>query len=358
MGCTKRSLLSSRTTTGGKKLRLLIASAIMSVLIMTILFINAVFALPGGYESTQLQSLTIQARILDNGTVIETLIAEFSSTNTLVDSIILPVPSGSRVLSATDLESGECLDHTFADLYTTKRRLKLFLNSPSKSGRVGATLSTESLVEDTESGKSFVTERLLDAEVDQFSYQLILPEHALIPLDSGRTAIAPAATMTTDGMHILLDWAESNVSSFYAYALFSTGDAATQTGIPVLWLVLIAGVLVLSLVGGLFLGARLFGKRGGGETVRIVTQNPDHKRMLEIIDVNPGITQRNIVEMTGFSKAKVSRLTRTLKRAGMLKVLEYGRTNKLYIKKENTLVSGGGGTSEKDSDERRLRFNE
>ena len=62
--------------------------------------------------------------------------------------------------------------------------------------------------------------------------------------------------------------------------------------------------------------------------------NVDEKRIIDLIRSHGGkIDQRELVRLTDFSKAKVSRLVKELKERGVVEVERRGRKNRVYLKK-------------------------
>jgi len=93
-------------------------------------------------------------------------------------------------------------------------------------------------------------------------------------------------------------------------------------------LLLLLGSFVLLLALGAYLlwsRARAAGEPGTG------FMREDERAVIDIVRGNEGVAQRRIVDLTGFSKAKVSKIVSELERRGIIRVERVGRRNKLFL---------------------------
>ncbi|MEM2174689.1 MAG: winged helix-turn-helix transcriptional regulator, partial [Candidatus Micrarchaeia archaeon] len=64
--------------------------------------------------------------------------------------------------------------------------------------------------------------------------------------------------------------------------------------------------------------------------------NEAERIIVEILQNQPGeeIDQNKLVTISGFSKAKVSRIIKSLEERGVVESIRYGRKNKIILKKK------------------------
>ncbi|MCS7123067.1 MAG: winged helix-turn-helix transcriptional regulator, partial [Candidatus Aenigmarchaeota archaeon] len=62
--------------------------------------------------------------------------------------------------------------------------------------------------------------------------------------------------------------------------------------------------------------------------------DPDEKKIYEIVQKEGKIKQNRLVELTGFSKVKVSRVVKSLKDKKLINVEKLGKTNLISLRKK------------------------
>jgi uncharacterized membrane protein len=149
--------------------------------------------------------------------------------------------------------------------------------------------------------------------------------------NSSRPVISPESGMTgSDGRKIFVEWEEEpelgeTIEYHVIYRGLSERDQ-TQTIIA-----LAVGILVLGLAG--FLGIRYFVRQEVEDLYEDLDE--DEVEIMEIIVENDGsILQKDLVEESGYSKAKISGVVSSLVDKEILEKEKEGRSNKLSISRK------------------------
>ncbi len=197
------------------------------------------------------------------------------------------------------------------------------------------------------------------ANVKNFDLTLRLPEG--MGIVEGEANIVPKPKeVTTDGRHIILKWNQQNPTEFRVFVRYeplvhettppptttppTTLPPATQPPVtipqfpvwyaylPVLSAVLIILLTVLVtyiMVEKMGLTLPFSKSRDISEKIDILKE--DEQEIIKIIMESDGIVQRKIQDLTGFSKAKVSKILSELEKRGAIRKEQIGRRNKIYL---------------------------
>lgn len=154
---------------------------------------------------------------------------------------------------------------------------------------------------------------------------VVLPEHAAV---SGTMPVSPRPSLSSDGQSIILSWERELAAdeAFSATGMYSAGSDAS-------WILVLAVAAVFFLLVIVIAGVLLFfrqQKKADGKVLKVLSE--DERTVYSKVKEVPGITQREVEEFTGFSKAKLSKLVRNLEIAGLLEKQPYRKTNKLRVK--------------------------
>ncbi|MFQ6136264.1 MAG: helix-turn-helix transcriptional regulator [Candidatus Hydrothermarchaeales archaeon] len=192
------------------------------------------------------------------------------------------------------------------------------------------------------------------ANVKNFELSIKLPEGmGIVP---GEANIVPMPEgITTDGRHIILRWAEKNPTEFRLFVKYeplvvettpppttlppTTQPPVTPPPFPT-WYeylpLLSASLAIISVLLLFYIMAErrgvqlsLFRKRDISEKIDILKE--DEQAILKIIMESDGIVQRKIQDLTGFSKAKVSKILSELEKRGAIRKEQIGRKNRIYL---------------------------
>lgn len=166
----------------------------------------------------------------------------------------------------------------------------------------------------------------LPTGTEEFRLRVRLPEGMGLPRPvsgiSGFTDVAPLPdNVYSDGRAIIFEWKRySTAGDFAVYIRYTKPYNEGKKK-----LLYTVGFLVVLAAGGYYL---LKSKRRKPEAERI---QGDKKRVLDLIEANEGIVQKKIVDITGFSKAKVSMIVSNLERDGLIRKERFGLKNRLYL---------------------------
>jgi uncharacterized membrane protein len=164
----------------------------------------------------------------------------------------------------------------------------------------------------------------LPAGTEEFRLKVRLPEGMGLPRPvsgiSGFTDVAPLPdSVYSDGRAIIFEWKRYRTAGDFAVYIRYTKPYTRGKKLYAV------GFLLVLAVGGYYL---LKSKRRRSE---VGYMEDDMKRVLDIIKANDGIVQKEIVDITGFSKAKVSMIVSNLERDGLIRKEKFGLKNRLYL---------------------------
>jgi uncharacterized membrane protein len=154
-------------------------------------------------------------------------------------------------------------------------------------------------------------------------------------------AIEPVgANVTTDGRHILIDWAATNVEGQWSGSI-----AYERTEIISSLPTILAVIAILAAVA--VVAYKYYFSGGTKESMKIILPvlKKDEKGVIEgLIKHGSGVNQKIIVKESGYSKAKVSKVLKSLGERGLVRLERTGRSNRVFwgkeLKKETQKGSG------------------
>lgn len=158
-----------------------------------------------------------------------------------------------------------------------------------------------------------------------FSYMVKLPEGT--GLIKGNEQYYPEdALLGSDGRRSILIWdmndvkTNQNFDSRVAYEFLSEFDYSILA-LPALVIIILVGIII-------FLRKRKI-------DVILPILKSDEKKVYEaLLKCGSGVKQKAIVEQSGYSKAKVSKVLKNLQERGIIRLERLGRTNRVYTSKK------------------------
>ncbi len=160
-----------------------------------------------------------------------------------------------------------------------------------------------------------------------FNFSIILPP------GYGVVDTSPPSEIGSDGRRVILSWhleapIPPQLRNFGVMVIY---EPLMNQGIPFGYI-----AAVLAVVAGITAGALVYLRRHrGGMEEKIEVLREDEQRIMKLIVENDGIDQREIVELTGFSKTKVSKILSELERRGIIRKEPVGRRNRIYLVKRS-----------------------
>lgn len=171
-------------------------------------------------------------------------------------------------------------------------------------------------------------------ETERVFASIKLPERAVLAAEGNESYFPRDAKVITDGRRIITIWERLNLTQganldfSVLYEMPGTRGEIDNLLISVLTVIIVAAML------GIAVYVRRGYKRPAG-TVKVVAPllRDDERAIISILTKHGGkAMQRVLVRESDFSKAKVSRLVKSLKERKVLDVEPLGRTNRITLK--------------------------
>jgi len=178
----------------------------------------------------------------------------------------------------------------------------------------------------------------LNREIEQMTVSIRLPEGKALVGETvpNRISFPDKANILSDGRHIIVEWRLSRVQvddPLKFQVLYENIILQPLFDFRIRYL-LIAGAVIG--VASAFIYLRYFRKP---EKVILSVLDEYERKIFDIIVAAGGtINQRKVVQETNLSKAKVSRVVKSLVNRGVIEVERLGRTNKLKILKKKFMM--------------------
>ena len=296
-------------------------------------------------SSQEIESYKTKIELSASGFLMNTLKAEEEISMTINNTHFVPLKEFSYPIS-DKIENLIVLDAhgvplAFSTSKTGKRTyVTVYFPKPLSSGESTTIIYKFSCSSQLrKSGEMFIfsTRHSILANVKKYELKIFLPEgYVLAELG----AYPGASKISSDGKRVILEWSISEpyklpdqFRKFEVMVLFTKvgGKPAILPFFILFFFSLVLGALFhekIKKVKDVFLSyfdikRRIYGK--------IEVLKEDEQEILRIIVENDGIDQREIQRITGFSKAKVSKILSELEKRGMIRKEPVGRKNKIYL---------------------------
>lgn len=207
------------------------------------------------------------------------------------------------------------------------------------------------LVKKGGSQSTFKQEIYIPTSTASLSLQVYLPEGTGLVKGTAIPYLPDDGETASDGRNIFIFWKRADMGggeSFTAQASYEEVGAQPQEFDPV------PLVIVAVLAAG---AAFWYFKRQRPDGVKYVLPmlKEDEKLVIESLLAHNGFTnQKFLVKESGYSKAKVSKVLKSLEQRGVIRLERVGRNNKVYLvkdmKKEKQNDSGNNQESQNKSD--------
>jgi len=183
-----------------------------------------------------------------------------------------------------------------------------------------------------------------------------LPESAALGGYPANTSYSPSYGDTiTDGLRIMVLWDSSDIKANQQLDFLVEYNLPPIRGAVTRYILIGAGAIILVVIVIAFLYTRRASRFNKGKVIASVL-NTEEKRIVDIITTSEGgALQKHIVRESGFSKAKVSRLVKSLGGRGIVKIEPVsGRENRVLLaagkEKENKETKDGMGDENKQKE--------
>lgn len=162
--------------------------------------------------------------------------------------------------------------------------------------------------------------------INESSVVVRLPEGFIL---LGEEKIHPQdATTTSDGRRIIVIWDRKDVSSTQSLK-FQLAYESTLKEFVIPWHI----IFIISLIV-IFAFVFIWRRVRKPEEVILSVLDEYERKIVELIKTAGEIKQKRIVQRTNLSKAKVSRVIKSLQERGLIEVRRIGRTNLIRIAKK------------------------
>lgn len=189
------------------------------------------------------------------------------------------------------------------------------------------------LVRGSENKFFFKQEVSLPLDSKKFSFRAILPDG--MGIANSNDIFPKDAESSSDGRNIFLTWQKDSVKAgetFSAQVVFE--PLAAEAGPS--GLILAGTVLALPIaIAFAFFYFRKFRESGLTPKLVLPVLKQDEKKVVEgLIKHGSGVNQKMIVAESGYSKAKVSKVLKSLAERGILNFERVGRSNRIFWTEE------------------------
>jgi len=281
--------------------------------VLTVLFVQGVEARSINYN--------ISTEIIDDKALVNNVISDISG----FEELELRLPGDAKLLDIS------------AQTYDFEKDGKTLLSVKADADNADKELRFEYLTKEfiEKTRKSyFIADFQIPFDVENFELRIVLPEGAI--LDAPNSAF-PSPTITSDGVHIILDWQKQDLKKGESFPIFVI---YREKAVFSTWLLLIPLILLLAVFVAFALKRKKQVKSRKAKKPRKV--KIEAKKELHLLDSESAVIaalrkskgeawQKQIQIQTGFSKAKLSRVIRNLEARGIVKRIPIGNTNKIRL---------------------------
>lgn len=256
--------------------------------------------------------------------------SEYVIVSDKVQNLNLPVPSDVKSVSAAlDDESIECkLENSTALCGSTKQGTHVF-TLKYESKEVLASLQDRQLFKFSEQ---------LPFKTSEYTFVLKLPVGTIIPKEKEADFfLTPKpAQVLSDGQRIIITWNATNTNNFAVSAVLQPLQEIT---LPIVIGLIVLGAAVSAVwyytrkKKPVLIKKKIVKPKQEEALVPRFVEN--EQQIVKILQEAPNneAWQKYLLEKTGFSKAKLSRIIRNLEERGVVVKTIYGNTNKISLKK-------------------------
>lgn len=177
------------------------------------------------------------------------------------------------------------------------------------------------LIEKTDDKYKFMQDLYMPMNVKSLWYEIILPEGMILVKNS----TSPSGwDTTTDGRRIFVFWNLKNMTkgdTFSPVIYYESGIIIESQLIYIIpALVILVGIVIF-----------LWRRKRGVQVVLPVLKEDERKIFKAIMKHGSGVKQKMIVKEGNYSKAKVSKVLKSLEERGLVRLERLGRTNKVHL---------------------------
>lgn len=197
---------------------------------------------------------------------------------------------------------------------------------------LGIKFDTPDLVKSLDSRFLFSGDFSLNQHIQQVFASIKLPEGFAVAKENG---VSPEdVDIASDGRRIIVNWELKNITTKDALKFQVIYEKlGSALFIRPIYLVIISIVTIIIIISAVFFILRKI-RTQPQEVILSVLDEYERKVMQVITEAGGEISQKKVVQQTNLSKAKVSRVVKSLINRGVIQSERKGRTNRLRIIKK------------------------
>jgi len=207
-----------------------------------------------------------------------------------------------------------------------ENNIVIWKNIPGNSkAKINIEFDTKGLVEQAQNKYIFSFHYIPLVQTENFEMDLTLPQGFI--LSSIAQSVSPdPSKMSTDGKNIILTWNYEKLDKeFAAIVVYERGFTKESPNYFIYGLFAVIAIVLASVA--------LFYRKEKID-VAMMTLSEEEKMIVDRILKNKEVMQKKLVQETGFSKVKISKLVRRLEEKGIVEKIPWMKTNKLMLSKK------------------------
>lgn len=212
--------------------------------------------------------------------------------------------------------------------------ISCILNLTKEKRTIEISFETEDFVKNLDGKFIFSTDLSLNEDISSAFVSVKLPEGmALISEEiPGRISFPENSSILSDGRHIIVTWKMDEISKNQPliFQIIYEPISKQTLSIPFFYLISL-GIVTFSIS---FLIFYFFYLKKPKELVLSVLDDFEKRVLNCIIEAGGEVKQKKIVNETNLSKAKVSRIVKSLEKRGLIEIKRLGRSNLLKLVKK------------------------
>jgi uncharacterized membrane protein len=191
---------------------------------------------------------------------------------------------------------------------------------------------TNDFIKNLDERSFFDTDFSINENINTLAAYVRLPEGTALVEGNipNKLSFSQNATTLSDGRRIIVLWSLSNLSSTSSLRFQVLYEKTSQSPFLAIWPYIVAGIVIIAIA--VFFVFRYMKKP---EKLILSVLDEYERKVVDIINSAGGeVNQRKIVQETNLSKAKISRVIKSLVERGVVEVERLGRTNKVKLLKK------------------------
>lgn len=196
---------------------------------------------------------------------------------------------------------------------------------PNSVQKINIQFDTKGLIEQAEKKYIFSFNYNPLVETKKFQMNLKLPQGFI--LSGIAQSVSPdPSNMKTDGKSIILSWGYEKLDTEFASIVVYERGYTKESPNYLIYGSLVAIIVIISLIAIYYRKEKM--------DVAMMTLTEEEKMIVDQILKDKEVMQKRLVQDTGFSKVKISKLVRRLEEKGIVEKIPWMKTNKLILSKK------------------------